>query len=81
MMRHYPHLGSASDWSCRQHGISALVSQTSFRGESSDGIRKCCLFSQAVCDKRAINFVLKKLPQHELPLHRSFGKRPTNFDI
>ena len=60
--RHYPDLGSASDWSCcvgnliqpirsttqiwvvtrHQCGISALVSQTSFGGET-----KCRLFSQA----------------------------------
>ena len=30
-----------------QYGISALVSQTSFRGETSGGIGKCRLFSQA----------------------------------
>ena len=55
MTRHYPDLGSASDWSYRvgnsiqpirsttliwevtrqQYGISALVSQTSFGGETS----------------------------------------------
>ena len=29
-----------------QYGISALVSQTSFRGETSGGIAKCRLFSQ-----------------------------------
>ena len=31
-----------------QYGISALVPQTSFRGETSDGIAKCRLFSQAL---------------------------------
>ena len=66
MTRHYPDLGSASDWSCRvgnliqpirsttqiwvvtrhQYGISALVSQTSFGGESSGSVAKCRLFSQ-----------------------------------
>ena len=30
-----------------QYGISALVSQTSFGGETSGSITKCCLFSQA----------------------------------
>ena len=30
-----------------QYGISALVSQTSFGGETSDSVAKCRLFSQA----------------------------------
>ena len=30
-----------------QNGISALVSQTSFRGKTSGGVAKCRLFSQA----------------------------------
>ena len=30
-----------------QYGISALVSQTSFGGETSGSVAKCCLFSQA----------------------------------
>ena len=30
-----------------QYGIFACISQTSFRRETSDGIAKCCLFSQA----------------------------------
>ena len=30
-----------------QYGISALVSQTSFQGETSGGVAKCQLFSQA----------------------------------
>ena len=67
MTRHYPDLGSASDWSCRvgnliqpirsttqiwvvmrhQYGISALVSQTSFGGETRGSIAKFQLFSQA----------------------------------
>ena len=34
-------------FSRHQYGISALVSQTSFRGETSDNIVKCRLFSQA----------------------------------
>ena len=72
MTRHYPDLGSASDWSCRvgnliqpirsttqiwvvtrhQYGISALVSQTSFGGETNGSVAKCRrMFSQA---KRSI---------------------------
>ena len=31
-------------------GISALISQTLFRGETSRGVAKCRLFSQAVSD-------------------------------
>ena len=31
-----------------QYGISALVSQTSFGGETSGGVVKCRLFSQAI---------------------------------
>ena len=64
MTRHYPDLGSASDWlnqislaarpirstsqirvATRHHyGISVLVSQTSFSGETSGGVTKCRLF-------------------------------------
>ena len=67
MTRHYPDLGSASDWSCHvgnllqpirsttqiwvvtrhQYGISALVSQTSIRGETAGAVAKYRLFSQA----------------------------------
>ena len=67
MTRHYPDLGSASDWlkqishaarpirsttqiwvvTRQQYGISALVFQTSFRGETSGDVAKCRLFSQA----------------------------------
>ena len=67
MTRHYPDLGSASDWlkqishaarpirsitqiwvvTRHQYGISALVSQTSFRRETVVGVAKCRLFSQA----------------------------------
>ena len=37
-------------WVVRRHqyGISALNSQTSFRGETSGGVAKCRIFSQAV---------------------------------
>ena len=52
----YPDLGGTSDWSCRvgnliqprhQYGISVLVSQTSFGGETTGSVAKCRLFSQA----------------------------------
>ena len=75
MIRHYPNLGIASDWSCRitqpskqiwvvtrhQYRISALVSQTSFGGETSGDVAKCRLFSQAmiaiahICFHRAVS--------------------------
>ena len=32
-----------------RYGISALVSQTSFHGETSGGVAKCRLFSQVTC--------------------------------
>ena len=32
---------------CYQYGISALISQTSFGGETSGSIAKCQLFSEA----------------------------------
>ena len=31
-----------------QYGISTLVSQTSFRGETVGGVAKCCLFSHTI---------------------------------
>ena len=46
-----------------QYGISALVSQTSFRGETSGGVEKCRLFSQAMLD-----LVLSLIIQQEEPL-------------
>ena len=61
-MCHYPDLGSDSDWSnregnllqpirsttqiCHQNGITAIVSQTLFRGETNGGVPKCRLFAQ-----------------------------------
>ena len=33
---------------CHQYGISALVSQTAFRDETSDGVEKCRLISQGI---------------------------------
>ena len=45
----YPIRSTAQIWIVTRHqyGISALVSQTSFRGKTSDGLAKCWLFSQA----------------------------------
>ena len=79
MTRHYPDLGSASDWlnqishaarpirsttqiwvvTRHQYGISALVSHTSFGGETSGSVAKCRLFSQAI--KNCVKTCLKKL--------------------
>ena len=67
MTRHYPDLGSASDWlnqisyaalpvrsttqisivTCHQYGISALVSERLFVGETSGSVAKYRLFSRA----------------------------------
>ena len=44
----YPDLDSAR----HQSGISALVSLTSFCGETSGGVAKCRLFSLASCRRR-----------------------------
>ena len=72
MTRHYPDLGSASDWlnqishaaapirsttqiwvvTRHQYEISVRVSQTSFGGETSGGVAKCRLFSQAVVEQK-----------------------------
>ena len=61
MTRHYPDVGSTSDWLSEifshseslpssglrhQYGVSALVFQASFRGETTGGSAKCRLFSQ-----------------------------------
>ena len=79
MTRHYPDLGSASDWlnqishaarpirsttqiwvvTRHQYGISALVSQTSFGGETSGSVAKCRLFSQANITKFKENDIKK----------------------
>ena len=67
MTRHYPDLGSASDWlnqishaarpirsttqiwvvTRHQYGISVLISQTSFGGETSGSVANCQMFSKA----------------------------------
>ena len=68
--KHYPDLGSdaSSVWN------SALVSQTSFGGETSGSVAKCLLFSQAIVYK-AVTF-LSDARQPEVsffaPLSRDF---------
>ena len=46
---HQPIRSTTKIWAVTRHqyGISALVSQTSFHGETSGGVAKCRLFSQA----------------------------------
>ena len=41
-----------------QYGISALVSQTSFRGETVNCVAKCRLFSQATAVKKTVTVVV-----------------------
>ena len=81
MTRHYPNLGSASDWSCRvgnliqpissttqiwvvmrhQYGISVLVSQTSFGGETSGNVTNMAVvFSGYYLVSLALNFADNK---------------------
>ena len=56
MKCHYPDLGSAYDWleicfiqseACHQYGISAIVSQTIFHGETIGSVAKYHRLSQA----------------------------------
>ena len=44
-----------------QYGVSALVSQTSFSGETSGGVAKCRLFSQAIpqSERHAVYEIVK----------------------
>jgi len=44
-----------------QYGISALVSQTSFRGETSGDVAKCRLFLQATVQLVVFFVILAKL--------------------
>ena len=90
MTRHYPDLGSASDWlnqishaarpirstaqiwvvTRHQYGISVLVSQTSFGGETSGSVAKCRLFSQArTLPKVAVNLPRNLLDFKEHVVH------------
>ena len=85
MTRHYPDLGSASDWlnqishaarpirsttqiwvvTRHQYGISALVSQTSFGGETSGSVAKCRLFSQATGHLLSRGFWIAYFPTNQ----------------
>ena len=103
MTRHYPDLGSASDWlneishaarpirsptkiwvvTRHQYGISALVSQTSFGGETSGSVAKCRLFSQATGHLLSRGFWIAYFPtnqksgfQNKILLELRFGKFP-----
>ena len=38
----------SGELTCQKYGISALVSETSFRVETNGGVAKCRLFSQAI---------------------------------
>ena len=81
MTRHYPDLGSASNfprgttqiWVVRRHqyGIFALVSQTSFGGETSSSVARFRLFSQAMSSRVSAFVVpsgahLMAVPESEL---------------
>ena len=82
MTRHYPDLGSASDWLNQishaarpirsttqiwvvtgltglQYGISALVSWTSFGGETSGRVAKRRLFSQPRSDLKFVVLLIE----------------------
>ena len=85
MTRHYPDLGSASDWlneishaarpirsptkiwvvTRHQYEISALVSQTSFGGETSGSVAKCRLFSQATGHLLSRGFWIAYFPTNQ----------------
>ena len=49
-----------------QYGISALVSQTSFGGETSGSVAKCWLFSQA---RSALEAIVLRPGGGESPCH------------
>ena len=92
MMRHYPDLGSASDWlkqisqaarpirsttqiwvvTRHQYGISALVSQTTFDRETSDGVTECPLFSQAPGESGEVCSLSPSLPLSTCPPTHAF---------
>ena len=78
MTHHYPDLGSASDWSCRERilfqptksttqiwvvmrhqcVISAVLAQTSFRGETSGGVRNVGCFLSLKADEDSTSLVM-----------------------
>ena len=49
-----------------QYGISVLVSQTSFRGETSGGVAKCRLFSQPILAAVKNTYQTSSLPKGSL---------------
>ena len=95
MTRHYPELGSASDWLYRKGNLLQPIStlpraekghvisikflqsffshQTSFHEETSGGIAKCRLFSQAPTITYAVNHFLTGL--HSQYIYRLMKKR------
>ena len=56
-----------------QYGISALVSQTSFRGETSGGVAKCRLFAQATFSTSLLFRSLKATYKREQQLPTLLG--------
>ena len=80
MTRHYPDLGRACDWlnqishaarpirsttqTRHQYGISVLVSQTSFVGQTSGSVAKFRLFYQAIAKKQKQNKTKQKISSH-----------------
>ena len=45
----FPPISSTTQiWTSHWYGIAALVPQTSFHGETRDGVAKCRLFSQSI---------------------------------
>ena len=55
--KHYSDLGNER----HQHGISALVSQTSFGGKTIDSVAKCRLFSQTRDFEQSTVYSLQQL--------------------
>ena len=56
-----------------QYGISALVSQKSFRGETSGGVAKCPLFAQATFSNSLLFRSLKATYKREQQLPTLLG--------
>ena len=78
MTRHYPDLGNAFDWSCQpirsttqisvvtrhQYGISALISQRLFCRETSSGVARCRLLSQATRQRKLMRLTKGRSSAH-----------------
>ena len=60
-----------------QYGISALVSQTSFRGKTSGGVPKCRLFSQADKGGCSLNPFCRLQELSRGRLHKACGEDET----